>query len=456
MTLSAALMLFALAGQEDRAGQKDPRPTRRAAPPAAAPIEPVAGGRGGSDERADSLFTVMDEFGRPLLVTGLRVAPGNEFIAEDNSSYIIVSAQDGVALARRRAAFGTADSSRYDETRRGGYAGPLGPVREKTDALAVAGSPLNINPERDKVAIYHTHSDESYTPTDGQSNIPEHGGIYVVGDAFTKALKGVELKVDHDLTAHDPHDSMAYSRSRRTVTKLAGGKPMAMFDVHRDTAPAEAYRRTIRGFDVAQILMVIGQENPSMSANLGFARQLKDQVDSRYPGLIKGIFMGPGDYNQDLYARNLLLEVGSYTNRREEAEGGISLLAAVVPAALGLGTTAPEAPQTKPAAPPASSPAERRGTSRALGWLVGLALVGGAAFLLLSSGGWKQAGARLRNLGSEFDLGRKRFVRWAPGQLKTGLRGIEEGRKRLGEWLNELDPSPLSGRRDRGDRGSGR
>ena len=193
-----------------------------------------------------------------------------------------------------------------------------------------------------------------------------------------------------------------------------------------------------------------------MSANLGFARQLKDQVDSRNPGLIKGIFMGPGDYNQDLYARNLLLEVGSYTNRREEAESGISLLADAVPVALGLGAAAPQTPPTRPAGPPAASAVERRGTSRALAWLVGLALVGGAAFLLLSSGGWKQAVARLRNLGSEFDLGRKRFARWAPEQVKTGLRGIEEGRKRLGSWLQELDPTPLGGRRDRGDRRNGR
>ena len=64
------------------------------------------------------------------------------------------------------------------------------------------------------IAIYHTHSDESYIPTDGKSSIPYKGGIFKVGTALKTALGKKGIKAIQSYQPHDPHDSMAYQRSR--------------------------------------------------------------------------------------------------------------------------------------------------------------------------------------------------------------------------------------------------
>ena len=39
-------------------------------------------------------------------------------------------------------------------------------------------------------------------------------------------------------TPHDPHDAMAYDRSRRTAAELLKKNPIALLDIHRDAVPA--------------------------------------------------------------------------------------------------------------------------------------------------------------------------------------------------------------------------
>jgi stage II sporulation protein P len=172
-------------------------------------------------------------------------------------------------------------------------------------------------------------------------------------------------------------------------------RPDAMFDVHRDAAPPEAYKANINGQDVTKVQLVVGKYNPQVKANEDFALKLKATSDQKYPGLVKGIFYAKGgDYNQDLNPRNLLLEVGAHTNDRAAAERGVALIGNVIPTAVygaggggGGGAAAPAgAPET--AAPGVS------GSTKAIGWIVGIAAVGGIAFLLLSSGSTKDAGAK--------------------------------------------------------------
>ncbi len=193
------------------------------------------------------------------------------------------------------------------------------------------------------VGIYHTHSDESYLPTDGASSIPFKGGIFQVGEIFNNGLKEKEVKVDYDKTPHDPHDANAYYRSRRTAVKILRQNPVAIFDVHRDGIDdPEFYHQIISNRDVTQIRLVVGRQNPKMSANLDFAKRLMAFVNKRNPGLVKEIYMAQGNYNQDLISTALLLEVGTYTNQKPEAQSGVALLANAVPEMLGL-TPPPQA-----------------------------------------------------------------------------------------------------------------
>ena len=81
--------------------------------------------------------------------------------------------------------------------------------------------------------------------------------------------------------------------------------------MHRDSAPAQAYITTVNGVETARVMMVVGRSNPNMKTNLNYAKTIKAQADNLYPGLVRGIFMGKGDYNQDLYPTAMLFEVGT-------------------------------------------------------------------------------------------------------------------------------------------------
>ena len=74
-------------------------------------------------------------------------------------------------------------------------------------------------------------------------------------------------------------------------------------------------------------MIVIGRSNPNMQTNLAYAKRIKAEADKLHPGLMRGIFMGQGDYNQDLYPTSLLFEVGTENSTLDEAEKSIRCLA---------------------------------------------------------------------------------------------------------------------------------
>ncbi len=248
------------------------------------------------------------------------------------------------------------------------------------------------------VALYHTHSAESYVPTDGTESEPYNGGIFDVGDAMAAELKKKGINVLHDKTPHEPRDTNAYYRSRRTVADLMKKNPVAIIDVHRDGIPdPNYYSKEIAGKDVTQVRLVVGRQNPKMQSNMEFAKRTMAYINKVHPGLVKEIFIAKGNYNQDLMSTAMLVEVGTHTNSKMAAENGATLFANALPGLLGLGGVA----QTPGGygSPGASSPAGWR----TLVWIIGVAVLGGGAFLLVSSGSWKNARKRLSGYwGREF------------------------------------------------------
>lgn len=248
------------------------------------------------------------------------------------------------------------------------------------------------------VAIYQTHTDESYVPTEGTESKPFNGGILEVGKHFAEGLKNKGLNVIYNDNKHDPHDNNAYMRSRRTATELMKQNPIAMFDVHRDGIPDPSYySENISGRDVAQLRLVVGKQNPKMSSNMDFAKRLMAYANKEHPGIIKEIFVGKGNYNQDLMSTALLIEAGTHTNPRELAEEGIALLADAVPVVLGAtGGPTPGGPGAE-----TGSDAGARGGWKTVAWILGALLLGGGAFLLISTGSFKGAVEKLGGIGKE-------------------------------------------------------
>lgn len=267
-------------------------------------------------------YTLVDENNNIVHQTAIKVYPGDEYISSDNSRYKVIEV--------------------IGETARCVYQGeermPILNYNPEKKAWIFQDKSIPVEMQKKPtIAVYHTHSDESYIKGDGKESIEGNGGIYDVGRMFADRLRRLGFDVTHSDANHNPHDVNAYNRSRRTAMQLIRrSSPDVVVDVHRDAVPADQYQAEVKGQDATKIKLVVGRTNPNMKANLDFAKQIKAAMDKQAPGLSNGIFMGKGDYNQDLSPRSILIEVGSHTNNKDEAEKGAELFATTMPVVLGV------------------------------------------------------------------------------------------------------------------------
>lgn len=187
------------------------------------------------------------------------------------------------------------------------------------------------------VAFYCTHNGESYVPDD---RVGRHNGtrglINQVARTMAQEMEKQGFEATYNETMHDAPDyNMAYARSRETVTAMVDADPglAALIDVHRDAIPHSKQGAvvTIDGEAMAQILLIVGsdqrRENPRWRENLAFANLLYQRGQENYPGLIRGVRVKAGTYNQDLASPALLVEVGNEYNHLAEAERSARLFA---------------------------------------------------------------------------------------------------------------------------------
>lgn len=344
-----ALLLLAVASSTALVAATAPRAL--AAPPAddspSAAVEAV--------EHGDRYFTLVKPDGSVLTYTARRLAAGDVYIDARNRRWR-VAAVDGERIRMRDA--GVEPMPSVDEA---SAAAP--PVSAAARPPGGGGT---------DVAIYFTHSDESYVPTSG-TPAKWWGDIYQVGETLAAELRRLGYRVELSRNNHNPHDGQAYLRSRRTAVQLMRARPAILVDVHRDAVPPQVYETRVQGRPATKVRLVVGRQNQNMSANLAFAKQIKAIADRDRPGIIEGIFIAQGDYNQDLMPRAILLEFGAHTNPLELARAGAQLFAPVLVQAGGVG---------------------RPGTSRPLGsegWrgagvLAIAAVIGVAGFLALNAG----------------------------------------------------------------------
>lgn len=277
------------------------------------PTKPGAGSQQANDSNSGAGYvTIRDANGKIILQTGMTVSYNDEYISEDNTHYVVVSVdgQNAIASARQE----STSEKQAGHTNWG--------VPSVIPAVA-ANKPLHV-------VTYHTHTDESYVPDSGTDSKPWDGDVLQIGTTFSNALRKSGVSVSHSSNRHDPHDIHAYNRSRRTMVQLLKEQPDAVFDIHRDAGPRAAYVTEVNGVTTGRVMIVVGRSNPNMLSNLEFARQIKYTADALYPGLMRGIFLGRGDYNQDLYPTTLLFEMGSQATSIGDAEKAANCLADAV------------------------------------------------------------------------------------------------------------------------------
>jgi stage II sporulation protein P len=260
----------------------------------------------------DNYYTVKLESGEALFTVGAAVYVDDQYISGDNKRYVVtqVDAENYTATAR------------YDSDEEMPAIDWLKPAFAPVSSDTSGGSGDRL------IAIYATHTDESYVPSDGTSSEDDGGGILDVADALKSAFEKQGVTAVIDTTSHLPHDSGAYRRSRQTAVSLMKKMPDALIDVHRDGIPsAEEYLTEVEGVDTTQVRLLVGRSNQNSEANKEFAKSIKAVADEQYPGLIKDIFIGKGTYNQDLTPNAILLEFGTHTTSKERAIKATDMIA---------------------------------------------------------------------------------------------------------------------------------
>lgn len=343
---------------------------------------------------ADStIYTAQTQEGETLFRRGEPLHEGDEYISRDNTLYRIVSVSASTAVAEKIGPEQMPDVSWLDM---GEARSVFAPMSEAS--LAVSSSSGN----RRLIAMYVTHSDESYVPSDGTQSINGQGGIYDVAREFRDKLQEKGIDVILDESTHLPHDAGAYKRSRRTAQRLLEHRPDAIIDIHRDGIPDKnEYACTINGKSASQVRLLVGRGNQNSAVNREFAKQIKAVADKKYPDLIKDIFIGKGTYNQDLSPNAILLEFGTHTISKENVLSSTGVMADVVSTALYGDTTGSAKAEKASAASQksAGNDAKERSAFSGIGLLVIAAVVGVLLFALVQTGGGKSMGTKLsRNL----------------------------------------------------------
>lgn len=195
-----------------------------------------------------------------------------------------------------------------------------------------AGKPL--------VAVYHTHTAESFIPSSGVSHRPggQRGDIVDVGEALVKRLAENGVPAVQSKAIHDyPSFMKAYGPSEATARAMLAENPsiQMIFDIHRDAEKKENTTAIIDGVSTAKITIIVarGQQDlvqPHWEQNHAFAKLIDAKLNQHYPGLCRGIQLVEWRYNQHLHPRALLLEVGCQENTKEEAMHAMELLGDVL------------------------------------------------------------------------------------------------------------------------------
>ncbi len=231
-----------------------------------------------------------EEKTKVLFLRGDEISAGDNYLSKDNKYYEIVSVDEKTKTA-------IAKFVRDEEM-------PKYNVKKKSTMSSAKAATSK------KVGVYHTHNDECYYTPDGIDSVYGEGGIHDVGKAFCENLNKLGISIVYREDLHLPHNSGAYTRSQVTANALLDEGVDGIFDLHRDSTKRSEYLTTVDGQQMSSIRMVVGSASANFEENKNFAYNIKAYADEVYPGLIKDIYFGKGNYNQQLTTRAMLFEMG--------------------------------------------------------------------------------------------------------------------------------------------------
>ena len=207
----------------------------------------------------------------------------------------------------------------------------------------------DITIENKNIILFHTHSCESYTPSEAYP-YTQTGNFRTTDLNFTVTRVGTELEnylkqynynVVHSTDYHDyPAYNGSYTKSLKTVENILQTTPSdIIIDIHRDAIGSRSdYAPIVKIGDVdvaAQLMFVIGTNNgglwhPNWNQNLKFAIKIQEKAEEMYPGLFKPIMLTTSRYNQHTGKYASIIEVGATGNTLEQCLTSMKYLAKVM------------------------------------------------------------------------------------------------------------------------------
>ena len=206
----------------------------------------------------------------------------------------------------------------------------------------------DIKIDNKNILIFHTHSCESYTPSEkyqytqtGNYRTTDLNYTVVrVGTELENYLKQYNINVVHNTSYHDyPSYTGSYTRSLQTVeNELKTTQSDIIIDLHRDAVGSRPdYAPTVKIGDdyAAQIMFVIGTNegglwHPNWQQNLKFAVKVQQKAEEMYPGLFKPIMLTKSRYNQHTGKFANIIEVGATGNTLDQCLTSMKYLSAVM------------------------------------------------------------------------------------------------------------------------------
>ncbi len=211
----------------------------------------------------------------------------------------------------------------------------------------LAGTPEFVNKDV-SVLIVHTHTTESYTPSEKYNYTPsdtdrtrdKNFNTARVGKAIAEILEKNGIRVHHDTTINDyPSYNGSYNRSSLNVQNALQNDNTIkiVLDVHRDAIEGvngekAKYTFTHNGKTGACVMFVVGSNLSGLShenwkTNMQFAATLQQHIQSFYPDLMRPINFRSQRFNQHLAPGAIIVEVGTNGNTLEEALFGAECFA---------------------------------------------------------------------------------------------------------------------------------
>ncbi len=212
---------------------------------------------------------------------------------------------------------------------------------KQIDISNLLNKPIDLSySDEPTVLIVHTHTTESYTPSQKYNYTPsetdrtqdKNYNMASVGKVIYDYLKSNGINVIHDTTINDyPSYSQSYSKSLKLIESYTKKYPSIkiVIDVHRDAIVTKdgSKMRPVTSFDSssAQVMLVVGTNDSGLThanwqTNLSFAIKLQHRMNSLYPTLARPINLRRERFNQHTAPYSFILEVGTNGNTLDEAK----------------------------------------------------------------------------------------------------------------------------------------